>query len=172
MVFEGAQGLKLDEFAPDYPHVTRSRTGSPNIITLCRESGISDIDLHYVSRSYLTRHGNGPLRNEVAQHPYGWTGLETNQDHEFQGRFRYAKLDPAILTRDISLDAVQWMGTGITVRPTLALTCFDQLPISDAAMLITGIRLTSGIKIGHTAFGPTRETVIENESYAQSSRAS
>jgi len=69
-IFEGAQGLLLDQHNTDYfPHVTHSSTGMDNVRTLCAQSGISEIDAYYVSRSYLTRHGAGPLPGEATSAP-------------------------------------------------------------------------------------------------------
>jgi adenylosuccinate synthase len=164
VVFEGAQGLRLDECSPEFPHVTRSRTGSTNIVTLCKEAGISEIELHYVTRCYRTRHGNGPLEGELPSHPFNWVGEETNQDHEYQGKFRYAKLDPCMLVEDIFWDVMNWRRNSLRSIPKIAVTCLDQMPAEDSALLlkkIEGKGMAYGIELGHTSIGPTRECVYE-----------
>ncbi len=47
-----------------FPHVTRSRTGMTNVRILSEQAGIAHIEPYYVSRTYLTRHGAGPLPGE------------------------------------------------------------------------------------------------------------
>jgi adenylosuccinate synthase len=90
-IFEGAQGLLLDQNNKLYwPHVTHSNTGLQNVRELCHTAGIDKIEPYYVSRTYLTRHGAGPLPGEDDTLLYF---DETNGDHEFQGRLRFAPLD-------------------------------------------------------------------------------
>ena len=66
VVFEGAQGLLLDQNNSDYfPHVTSSNTGIKNvmdILTSLKYKG--KVDIYYMSRCYLTRHGAGPFPEE------------------------------------------------------------------------------------------------------------
>lgn len=99
LVFEGAQGLALDQEAPDFPHVTRSFTGIDNVLRVLNFAGIDDpINLTYVTRPYLTRHGAGPLKREIPAGDDAFGKLfnvvdETNKPHEFQGSLRFAILD-------------------------------------------------------------------------------
>lgn len=91
IVFEGAQGLLLDQNNKEfYPHLTRSNTGSRNVKALCYLAGISELELYYVSRTYLTRHGAGPLPGEDSNICYR---DDTNSDHPYQGKLRFAPLD-------------------------------------------------------------------------------
>jgi adenylosuccinate synthase len=162
VVFEGAQGLRLDEDSSDFPYVTRSKTGLHNVIALARESGvIYELNVHYVTRAYTTRHGAGPLHGEVSGHPYGWQGPETNVDGEWQGRFRYAFLEPDLMKQIIHKDIASAVGTGITVNPSLALTCLDQLPSGAATMVSKFLPQQLALKIGHWSIGPTRNDVLE-----------
>lgn len=90
-VFEGAQGLLLDQNNKEYfPHLTRSNTGMANVQKLCAQAGITEIDPYYVSRTYLTRHGAGALPGED-------TGMMfeelTNLPNDHQGSMRFAELD-------------------------------------------------------------------------------
>ena len=62
-IFEGGQGLLLDQNFGFFPHVTRSNTGTKNILKM----GFSP-EIFLVTRAYLTRHGNGPLTNENIHH--------------------------------------------------------------------------------------------------------
>lgn len=90
-VFEGAQGLLLDQDNKEFfPHVTHSHTGMHNVRILCAQAGITDIEPLYVSRTYLTRHGAGPLPGEDST-----LSFQDNTNHPtlFQGAIRFAPLD-------------------------------------------------------------------------------
>lgn len=98
-VFEGAQGLLLDQDNKEFfPHVTHSHTGMKNVRVLCAQAGLSTPEVFYVSRTYLTRHGAGPLPGEDDDLAFN---DETNHPTQFQGPLRFAPLhDPeGLLTR-------------------------------------------------------------------------
>ncbi len=102
-VFEGAQGLLLDQDNKEYfPHVTHSKTGMANVETLCAQAGITDKDIYYVSRTYLTRHGAGRLPKEDAELVYE---DDTNAPNQFQGSLRFAQLDTSMLRDRCKKDA-------------------------------------------------------------------
>lgn len=62
------QGLMLDQLNRDcFPHLTPSSTGCRNIADDIRTLNPETIDLYYVSRSYLTRHGAGPMNGECTK---------------------------------------------------------------------------------------------------------
>lgn len=96
-VFEGAQGLLLDQDNKEFfPHVTHSHTGMHNVRILCQQAGIEEIEPYYVSRTYLTRHGAGPLPGESSSLSYE---DDTNHPTHYQGALRFAPLDKALKTR-------------------------------------------------------------------------
>ena len=96
-VFEGAQGLLLDQDNKVYaPHLTHSNTGMKNVRELCGHAGIEDIEIYYVSRTYLTRHGAGPLPGE--DHALSYDD-DTNHPTQFQGSLRFAPLDGGLIDR-------------------------------------------------------------------------
>lgn len=102
-VYEGAQGLLLDQDNKEFfPHVTHSNTGMKNVETLCAQAGTAKKEIYYVSRTYTTRHGAGPLPHEDSKLSYV---DETNHPTAFQGRLRFAKLDSAGLLQRIKEDA-------------------------------------------------------------------
>lgn len=117
-VFEGAQGLLLDQNNKEFfPHVTHSSTGMTNVDALCAQAGIDKQEIYYVSRTYLTRHGAGPLPGEDDSMSFE---DETNHPTHFQGRLRFAPLDTDKLVKRCKADA----GT----RPyKLMMTHCDQL---------------------------------------------
>lgn len=91
VLFEGAQGLLLDQGKHYYwPHVTPSSTGLTNVVPFARSGGIEHLDITYVTRCYVTRHGPGILHHEKAELKYEDT---TNVDNTHQGPLRFAALD-------------------------------------------------------------------------------
>jgi adenylosuccinate synthase len=102
-VFEGAQGLLLDQDNKEFfPHLTHSSTGMKNVFELCRLAKIDDIDIHYISRTYTTRHGAGPLPGQDDALSYE---DNTNRPNDFQGSMRFAPLDPDSLIARCKADA-------------------------------------------------------------------
>jgi adenylosuccinate synthase len=102
-IFEGAQGLLLDQGNKQFfPHVTHSNTGMKNVRALCAQAGIADVDAYYVSRTYLTRHGAGPLPGEDARLTFEDA---TNVEHDYQGALRFAPLDHGALVKRCALDS-------------------------------------------------------------------
>ena len=126
LVFEGAQGLLLDQDNKEnFPHVTRSKTGVHNVLEMLEERPdliTEPVDAYYVSRTYLTRHGRGPLPNELFdKKPYLNVNDNTNAFNVHQESLRYAYLNIDTLKERILEDAK------LPVRPKLALTCADQI---------------------------------------------
>jgi adenylosuccinate synthase len=96
-IFEGAQGLLLDQGRTEFhPHVTHSNTGMKNVKALCAQAGIAEVETYYVSRTYLTRHGAGPLPGEDPAMAFEDT---TNIPHPWQGAIRFAPLDSGLRDR-------------------------------------------------------------------------
>lgn len=175
-VFEGAQGLMLDEFLGDYPHVTRSITGLPSAIVAAKELGITNIRPIYVTRTYSTRHGAGPLIGVGVD-----TGCnivdKTNLQNEWQGEMRFAPLNLKELSYFIKQDIAR--GSGVAQifdinmdTPTLAVTCLDQcsnkvnviglngsLVSVKKEMLISYISNALGMVVSHVSSGPTAADV-------------
>lgn len=120
VIFEGAQGLALDMDRGNFPHVTRSNTGLKNCIPIVKAIGMQ-LEVIYVSRTYLTKHGAGPLTGEYT--PVPPIVDETNKPHDFQGNLRFGHLDIAAMQKRIDIDE-EWC-PGIKSR--IALTCFDQV---------------------------------------------
>lgn len=132
VLFEGAQGLMLDMDYGAFPHVTRSNTGLKNAVHLINGMNEKMFDVCYVTRSYVTRHGAGPLANENRDLPglHLNTEKETNVTGEFQEHFRYATLDKKILMDAIKTDLLYYN----PVKIQLAITCMDhwyQMPKLD-----------------------------------------
>lgn len=133
VVFEGAQGLGLDQVRGTFPHVTRSHTGVRNAVELMAELPPAETFVTYATRAYLTRHGAGPLEGELPDRPFPGVYDLTNVPHAFQGRLRYALLDVTALQDRITRDFqdTRPLARKSGIRMGIAVTCLDQLP--DAA---------------------------------------
>ncbi|WP_395395589.1 adenylosuccinate synthetase [Novosphingobium sp. BL-8A] len=125
VIFEGAQGLRLDRNYPEFPYLTRSNTGIANMAAIAREAGIEALEPIYVTRCYLTRHGRGPMPDERDIAAYFKVDDATNQPNPWQETLRFGLLDPQALAHDIRTDLAK-APASISVRPSLAVTCLDQ----------------------------------------------
>jgi len=124
IIFEGAQGLMLDQNHKFFPHVTRSNTGIKNITELLCDLKIKEEpEIIYVTRCYSTRHGEGPFPGEVSKCPVGEVD-ETNKHNEFQGSLRYGNIDLDILKEAITKDLID---APLRYTKSIAVTCLDQL---------------------------------------------
>ena len=125
LIFETGQGLLLDQDNETYaPHLTSSKTGIHNPAVFLEKRGLFLDEAIYVTRPYVTRHGNGPLPCEVDSFELPGLGEDlTNQPNEWQGTLRYAKHEsleaffaPVLRDRD-SVNCLERMGE--TKRPDL-----------------------------------------------------
>ena len=93
LIFETGQGLLLDQDYEAYaPHLTSSKTGIHNPAIFLEKRGLSLEEAIYVTRPYITRHGNGPLPCEVDRSELPGVGEDlTNHPNEWQGILRYAR---------------------------------------------------------------------------------
>ena len=97
VVYEGAQGVLLDERYGFHPHVTWSKTTFTNadLLLMEAEADVNRVRIGVI-RSYLTRHGRGPFNTfapSIQQHlpePH-------NAGDGWQGQFRRGPLDLALL---------------------------------------------------------------------------
>ncbi len=165
IVFEGAQGLQLDMDYGYFPYVTRSNCGMKNMRNLLEQiPGKHTIEVNYVSRAYTTRHGTGPLENEVYELPFKVID-ETNVPNKYQGSLRVAPLNidmfDSITTKDFMNYAPRY------ATKTTTVTCLDQLN-GDITVIKDGNELeldsTSYVdlldrKFDYITDGPTRSTV-------------
>ena len=95
VVFENGQGLLLDQNnTAYYPHLTPSNTGIKNSLKIIAEMRCKpDIEVCYVTRTYLTRHGAGRLDGECDKQEINPDMQDlTNVPNLHQGTLRYAKL--------------------------------------------------------------------------------
>ena len=111
VLFENAQGLLLDgNTLEGQEFSTPSTTGSGRVTAAVERifSG-ADVEICYVTRSYLTRHGDGPMESELTarQLQSAFPGLKadvTNTENRFQGNLRYGMMDVDLLAERIRKD--------------------------------------------------------------------
>lgn len=92
IIFENGQGLLLDQNIIGYgKNTTPSNTGLQNPSEMIKKiKGEKDVEVCYVSRTYMTRHGMGRFDTE-----YDIISFkdETNRTHPYQGALRFGILD-------------------------------------------------------------------------------
>jgi adenylosuccinate synthase len=127
-IFEGGQGILLDQNYGFFPNVTRSNTTSKNALEIIKNSILKDIfniQTYYITRAYQTRHGNGFMTNEELDNSYIINNpLETNVNGGFQGDFRKSVLDIELLKYAFCCDCHHNMYS----NKNIVVTCLDQVP--------------------------------------------
>ena len=159
VIYEAGQGLLLDRNRKEYGcNTTPSNTGLRNPAEMIREyihrknaeasleQGIRphtkiDVEVCYVTRSYLTRHGAGKFEGECdkAEINAAMTDL-TNVPNPYQGTIRYGKLDPEAFMNRIREDFdSERFPDECEARMSIALTHLNEYdsPISEIADYIS-----------------------------------
>ncbi len=174
ILFEGAQGLLLDQDYGAFPHVTRSNTGLRNMVAVAREAGIGRIGVTYMTRAYATRHGAGPFAHEDVRTPWLSMVDPTNQPNDWQGAIRTAPLDIDAVSAAIRHD-LGHAGGDVEISASIGISCVDQvgermqvgvegsLVEIDRARLADVVTAASGLGVSRMSFGPTRADVIDLE---------
>ncbi len=175
IIFEGAQGLLLDQDHKNFPHVTRSNTGMKNVYYILSQLGYNDeeVEIVYVTRAYLTRHGAGQFPTELKEKPYTKIEDLTNIPNPYQGTLRFGFLDLDELSETINNDLKN--ASGLNYKVKLAITCLDQLEEevdyvlnsktvkSPVAEFIESAISAVKVKEGYLSYGPTRKTITNNK---------
>lgn len=87
IVFENAQGLLLDKDLHEWS--TPTKTGMTYIDELMKDYNV-DVIPYYVTRSYLTKHGNGEFPGECSKEEINMSMYDqTNHPNKYQGTLRY-----------------------------------------------------------------------------------
>lgn len=132
-VFEGAQGLRLSENnMDDFPYLTRSDPGIINVLDILTDLGVNQypdiVVVNYLTRPYITRHGDGPLPHEVETNQFDWVEDKTNKPNDWQGSLRFGYLDLESLKHHINKDLERIPDTfPIPTMANLVVTCWDQV---------------------------------------------
>lgn len=150
VVFEGAQGLLLDEKYGSAPHNTWTDITFNNAYELLADAGWNDdIKKIGVIRSYYTRHGAGPFPTE--DETYNYPELH-NSSTSFQGRFRQGALDFKQLRYACNL-----LG-GID---TIALNHVDVFPEENRPEITQLVQIVTRANKAIISLGPTAEDRTE-----------
>jgi adenylosuccinate synthase len=117
VIFEGSQGLMLDQDIGFFPHCTPSSVGSAGVAKI--EPGY--VRKYYTTRAYCTRHGTGPyyqtmLHDAIKPGSYD----ATNQYNGYQGTMKASLLDLDILKYALYKDGKQ-------VDDVLVVTCLEHM---------------------------------------------
>lgn len=153
IIFENAQGLLLDKDL-DPKFGTSSNTGLKAVYKVLGSFGYF-VEPVYVSRTYLTRHGDGELPGECEMN---FADL-TNVHNEFQGDLRYAPINFDDLYERIEKDSAN-----SDSHPKIALTHCDELaPNDESAFLFFESKKDNELNLCYTSFGPTRNDVFTVE---------
>ena len=143
IVFEGGQGVLLDETYGQAPYHTWSTTTAKNALdVLMRQGNNHEVTKIGVTRTYATRHGAGPFRISNRD------SLKNFNDHnvrnEWQGSFHTAPLSEKELRYAIACNG------GIDA---MAITCMDHF--FDDRVKAMLVRVCSEPKFIITSRGPT-----------------
>jgi len=126
LIFEGSQGVLLDEWIGFHPNTTWSTLTADNALAIMAESGNdSYVEKLGVTRTYTTRHGAGPFPTEANE--LGFPELH-NTYGEFQGDWRVGHLDLTLLAyaaRAVQPDSIAI--THMDVEQEKAAVRYDEL---------------------------------------------
>jgi adenylosuccinate synthase len=118
VIFEGAQGVLLDEAYGFHPHTTWSDTTLRNADRLLAEAGYAGaVQRIGITRAYATRHGAGPFVSEDAALTHALPDA-ANGNGAWQQGFRVGWLDLVMLRYACEV---------VGALDLLAVTCLDRL---------------------------------------------
>jgi adenylosuccinate synthase len=124
IIFEGSQGIMLDMDHGLFPNVTFANTTSKNAWEIINQlKVIPEVNTYYITRCYLTRHGNGWMPNETPIKLIN-NEEEINVLNPWQGQFRIGEIDYDLINYAITIDKQY----NESPNHTLVVTCLDQRP--------------------------------------------
>lgn len=118
IVFEGSQGILLDQTYGIMPYCTPSNTTCKNIGKLCAR----DIVPVLVTRPYITRHGAGPIPSSMEVID---VDDPNNQYNDFQKTMRAVKFDQKLLKHSILINRLSYPTLSAT---HIVVTHIDEYP--------------------------------------------
>jgi adenylosuccinate synthase len=170
LILEGSQGILLDAEEGAYPHLSWGSVTSQAAMAFLLEllpADLEGIDVTYVTRCYQTRHGAGPMSSSqpvTLLHPE----TEANVNGPWQGPFRTATLDSALLAHSLRSDRARMeaglseietrLGRAIAVRRRLVITCLDQLPGFDALALAEALERDTDLRFDSVLGGSSPDS--------------
>jgi adenylosuccinate synthase len=156
VVFEGAQGMRLDQNRTELmPFLTRSNTGTKNVLSIIKDmKNQVNLEVIPVTRTYITRHGEGPIKNEF-ELPFAKIEEIANPFNKYQGNMRYGLFD-----FDWYCKAIDEIRKQMFNKPpenikefkiSIALNCQDHLDLGDLEDL--------GHELKYISTGPTEKDI-------------
>lgn len=184
LLFEGSQGVLLDEWRGFHPHTTWSTVTPEPAQALLAEAGLGSAEVWGATRAYSTRHGAGPFPSAAP--------LDLPEPHNgygtYQGDWRVGHLDVTLLRYAAEvcrrhggldrvavshLDLVADSGVGVARHAPVPLGAFEDLAhqqaLTDALFAArpvvepyaddpaTLVAREVGVPVGSVACGPGRE---------------
>lgn len=130
VIYEGGQGLLLgQQNMDDFPHLTPSSTGAFNLMGDYLGKAP---ELYYVSRTYMTRHGAGPMEAECKKEDINPDIVDlVNLPNPWQGSLRFGRLNLDTLYQRVQNDSLY-----LPVKPKINLV-FTQLNYTDGKLNTT-----------------------------------
>jgi adenylosuccinate synthase len=116
-VFEGAQGVLLDEWHGFHPYTTWSTVTPHHALEMAAESGAAEVCVLGLVRPYMTRHGAGPIPT-FDERFTARIKDEGNPWNAWQGNLRAGWLDMVLL---------RYAASACGVIDNLAVSCLDHL---------------------------------------------
>lgn len=162
-VFEGSQGVLLDELYGFFPYTTWSDTTPRHAYRMLTEAGWANrIHTTGVARTYLTRHGAGPMPTESIE-AGALINDDDNQFGQWQGHLRAGWMDTGLLryavdccrttggidsmsiTHADKLQLLEWHGIGLDrlkmPNPATLTRCEDTIPYTKAITTTDDVEL-------------------------------
>lgn len=148
VVFEGAQGLLLDQDNTSYmPHLTPSNTGIKNPMKIIGNR-VCNIEVCYVTRTYMTRHGAGRFDTECNKGEINNSIIDlTNVANPFQDSIRYGFIDGNIKNR-ITSDYIEYLDKN---NVSIAITHINEFnkDISNLKNMFAGYKIYESYGMTH-----------------------
>ncbi len=109
LIFEGAQGVLLDEWVGFHPHTTWSRC-TPAAAQELVTQWLPEVRLETVGvlRTHAVRHGPGPLPSELPELS-ACIACDHNATNAWQGRVRYGAFDAVLARYALAAAPVDWL---------------------------------------------------------------
>ena len=117
LIYEGTQGLLLDAERGFYPNVTATEVG----LNALDEETLEGAEVYFVTRTYLTRHGNG----YDPEHFNCFDREESNKTNEFQGEFKVGAMEFSLLDQAFKRHCIDNYITKYNIKPNLVVTHLD-----------------------------------------------
>ena len=137
VVFENGQGLLLDQHQALYgDNTTPSNTGITNPLKIAnRVFESANMDICYVTRTYLTRHGVGRFEEECDKAIINKNMVdETNKTNQFQGALRYGELVTDDLLSRVEADLTHLTGSNFNWSASLGVTHTNEKQLDYSAL--------------------------------------